>query len=85
MEKIAVLDKLNKNGALIKYAARLEGANRVPLLRNDFLAQSARREARTAIPEAAIKGSVAKIRSINPINSWLLGDFKDKPGTKGEF
>jgi DNA-directed RNA polymerase beta subunit/DNA-directed RNA polymerase beta' subunit len=85
MEKVSVLEKENKKGSEIKYEARIEGAHKIPVLRNDFLAQSARREARTAIPEAAIKGFSADIHGINPLNSWLLGDFKQTPGSKGAF
>jgi DNA-directed RNA polymerase beta subunit/DNA-directed RNA polymerase beta' subunit len=85
MERVAVLDQQNKTGANIKYEARIEGAHKIPVLRNDFLSQSARREARTAIPNAAIKGIVSPIHGINPINSWLLGDFQNNPGKSGEY
>ena len=85
METVSILDRLNDTGAGVKFAPQLAGANRIPLLRNDFLAQSSRREARTAIPNAAIKGQTAEIHGINPINSWLLGDFKYNPGPNGEF
>lgn len=85
MENISVLDRMNKTGLGVKYEPQLAGANRIPLLRNDFLAQSSRREARTAIPNAAIKGQTTNIHGINPINSWILGDFRYTPGKSGEF
>lgn len=86
LETIATLDKENKRkGSEIKYQPILAGADRIPVLRKDFLAQAARREPKRGIITAASEGRKSDIHGVNPLSSWMLGEFRSTPDSKGEY
>lgn len=86
METVGTIDSLNKASDYgIKYAPVLSGADRVPMLRKDFLAQMGRRNIIEAVQSSASEGRKANIHTINPINSWMFGEFRSKIGPGGEY
>ena len=86
METISTIEKLNRDENYgINYIPVMRGADTIPTLRKNFLAQTARREIKRAIQGAASTGEKAEIHGLNPLNSWMLGEFESKPGPFGEY
>jgi len=85
IDTIATIEHKIKNGEKVRYEPIMAGADRIPIYRKDFLSQSARREGKRGIIESAASGAKSELHGVNPLNSWMLGEFRPTIGDGGVY